>query len=43
MRDNDNIEEILNKYKISKNQLEEYNDLSDIKTGTKLIIPSNNE
>ncbi len=43
VRDNDNIEEILNKYKISKNQLEEYNDLSDIKTGTKLIIPSNNE
>ena len=43
VRDNDNVDEILNKYNISKNQLEEYNDLSEIKTGTKLIIPNNNE
>lgn len=43
VRENDTIEEIINKYKITKEQLEEYNNLSSISTGTKLIIPNTNE
>jgi len=43
MKENDNIEDIMNKYKVSRVELEEYNNLSDIKNGTKLIIPNSNE
>ena len=39
VRENDTIETILSKYKISKETLEEYNNLSDIKLGSKVIIP----
>ena len=41
--DNDTLDSILNKYKITKDELEKYNDLSSIKPGTKLIIPSTDE
>ena len=40
IRDGDNVESILDKYKIDKETLEKYNDLSDIKKGDKLLIPS---
>lgn len=40
VRENDNIETILNKYKISKEQLEEYNNLQEVRIGTKIIIPN---
>ena len=40
LKENDNIEDIMNKYKVKRNDLEEYNDLNDLKKGTKLIIPS---
>ena len=40
VRDGDSVEEILNKYKISRDALESYNDLSNLKIGTKVIIPS---
>lgn len=40
VRENDNIETILNKYKISKEQLEDYNNLQEVRIGTKLIIPN---
>ena len=43
MRENDSIDEIINKYKVTKLQLEEYNNLNEIKNGTKLIIPNSNE
>lgn len=43
VRENDSIETILNKYKISKEQLEEYNNLQEIKIGTKIIIPNTKE
>lgn len=43
IRENDTIDKILNNYKISREKLEEYNDLNEIKIGTKLIIPSTNE
>ena len=40
-REKDDINNILTKYNISKEELEEYNDLSNITLGSKLIIPSN--
>ena len=41
MQQNDNIENILNHYKTTKEELENYNDLSNISIGSKIIIPSN--
>ena len=43
MKENDSIENIMDKYKVSRTQLEEYNDLNEIKQGTKIIIPNSNE
>ena len=43
VRDNDNIETICNKYNININDLKEYNDIDNIKTGDKIIIPYINE
>ncbi len=38
--ENDTIDAILQKYKLSSSRLEAYNDLSDLKIGDKLIIPT---
>ena len=38
--ENDTIENILQKYEITKEELEAYNDLKDMQIGDKLIIPS---
>lgn len=43
VKEEDNIDKILNKYGITKEELEDYNDISDIKVGDKLIIPKCNE
>ena len=43
MKDNDLLEDVMNKYKVNRVQLEEYNDLNNIKQGTKIIIPNSNE
>ena len=43
MNENDSIDSIMDKYKVSRNDLEEYNNLNELKKGTKLIIPSSNE
>lgn len=43
VKESDTIESIILKYNISKEVLEQYNDISDIKIGDKLIIPSLNE
>ena len=43
MKENDTIETTMEKYKVSKKDLEEYNNLDDLKTGTKLIVPNSNE
>ena len=43
VRENDTLDEIINKYKITKEELSDYNDLDSIKIGTKLIIPCHNE
>lgn len=40
IRNGDNIEDIISKYKTTRDKLEEYNDMSNIKIGTKLIIPN---
>jgi len=40
VRNGDNIEDIISKYKTTRECLEEYNDMSNIKIGTKLIIPN---
>ncbi len=39
MRNGDNIESIMQKYSITREELEMYNNLSDLKIGDKLIIP----
>ena len=43
VRENDTLDDIINKYKTTKEELINYNDLDDIKIGTKLIIPCHNE
>lgn len=40
VRNGDNIENIISKYKTTREKLEEYNDLSNIKIGTKIVIPN---
>ena len=40
-REKDDINEIIKKYNTTKEELEEYNDLSNITIGSKIIIPSN--
>ena len=42
-RENDTIDNIINLYKTTKEKLEEYNDLSNITLGSKIIIPSNEQ
>ena len=44
VKENDNIDNILERYKVTKEDLEHYNNLENINPGSKLIIPScNNE
>jgi len=43
MRKNDSINTVLDRYDITKEQLEEYNDLSKIELGSKVIIPTTND
>ncbi len=40
IKENDNIESIMLNYNVSKDILEQYNDLSDLKIGDKIIIPN---
>lgn len=42
VRENDSLENILQKYDISKEELEKYNDLNELKIGDKIIIPQTN-
>lgn len=43
VNDGDTLESILEKYKVTKDDLMPFNDLDNIKVGTKLIIPSLDE
>jgi hypothetical protein len=40
VRDGDSLENIMNKYNVSRDELDSYNDLNDLKIGDKIIIPS---
>lgn len=42
-KEEDTIEKVLEKYNITKEQLTDYNNIEDIKTGSKLVIPSSND
>lgn len=43
MRKDDSLDKIMDKYHISREQLNEYNDLENLEIGTKIIIPCCNE
>ncbi len=43
VRKEDSIEKIMDTYKVSRESLSEYNDLSEIEIGSKIIIPTCNE
>ena len=43
IRDGDSLDTVINKYKTTRDILAEYNDLSDVRIGTKIIVPSSNE
>lgn len=43
IRQDETIQTVLEKYKITKEELEEYNDLSNITEGSKIIIPVNDK
>ncbi|MGN0973488.1 MAG: LysM peptidoglycan-binding domain-containing protein [Bacilli bacterium] len=43
VRENDTLETIMEKYKVTKEELEDYNDLKDINLNDKIIIPCKNE
>ena len=43
LRQDETIQTVLEKYKITKEELEEYNDLSNITEGSKVIIPVNDK
>ncbi|MBQ6494553.1 MAG: LysM peptidoglycan-binding domain-containing protein [Bacilli bacterium] len=43
VKEGDTLDSILNKFNVTKDELEKYNDLSLFKEKTKLVIPSNNE
>ena len=40
-RENDSIENIIKLYNVTKDELDEYNDLSTVTIGSKIIIPNN--
>lgn len=40
VRENDSIENIMTKYNTTREEIEEYNDLNDMKIGSKIIIPN---
>ena len=42
VRETDTVETILQKYSVTKEDIEMYNDLKEIKVGDKIIIPSFN-
>ena len=43
LRQEETINSLIEKFKITKEDLEKYNDLSNLSIGTKIIIPMNNE
>ena len=43
MKEEDTIDVVLQKYGVTREELEEYNDISDIKTGSKIIVHSSSK
>lgn len=43
VRENDKLESIMSKYKVHREELEDYNDLNNLMIGTKIIIPTHYE
>ena len=43
IREGDNLDSVITKYNTTRDILSEYNDLSDVRIGTKIIVPSTNE
>lgn len=43
MKEEDTIDIVLQKYGVTREELEEYNDMSDVKTGSKIIVPSSSK
>lgn len=43
IRENETVQSLIEKYKTTKEELENYNDLSNITIGSKIIIPTANE
>lgn len=43
IREGDTLDTVINKYKTTRDILSEYNDLSDVRIGTKIIVPNHNE
>ena len=43
IKDNDNIESICNKYNVSLDDIKEYNDITELHIGDKIIIPTSHE
>lgn len=43
IRENESIQSLIEKYKTTKEELENYNDLSSVSIGSKIIIPTANE
>ena len=41
IRDNQTIDDVINMYNTTKEELEKYNDIENIKIGTKIVIPYN--
>ena len=43
VKEEDTLEKVLSKYEVTKEEVALYNNIEDVKPGTKLIIPSKNE
>lgn len=43
IRDNETIDDLVNKYNTSKEEIEKYNTIDNITMGSKIVIPINNE
>ena len=43
IRENESVETVMEKYNVSKEELEKYNSLDNVMMGTKIIVPLSNE
>ena len=43
LREDETVQSLMDKYKVTKEELEAYNDLSNLTSGSKIIIPTSND